>query len=182
VSFFEFVFSHHDTHQCQFAAEIYYFRPVRSGASTTTLCTHTIAAANSYSVIDVPCGCFLHPGRLHGDLYSSLWDPALSEPRKSISLIRYFVLRSFTGTVQQERKCFHCDHGKRFCQLCLRYRSSRSPAVSEPCLFSWKLLIFTKDCITTSRQMLSPQCSYSFLLNFLGMRIFVKVPAQLTKF
>jgi hypothetical protein len=30
--------------------------------------------------------------------------------------------------------------------------------------------------------MLSPQCSYSFLLNFLGMRIFVKVPAQLTKF
>jgi len=53
-------------------------------------------------------------------------------PVNQSTLFRCFILRSFTGAVQQERKCFHCDHGKRLCQLCLRYRSSCSPAVGEP--------------------------------------------------
>jgi hypothetical protein len=102
-------------------------------------------------------------------------------PVTQFTLIYCYILRYSTGSVQQERKCLHYNHGKRLCQLCLRYRSSCSPAVSEPCLFSWNLLIFAKDCTTISRPMLSSQCSYSFLLNFLGMRIVVKVPTNADK-
>jgi hypothetical protein len=57
---------------------------VRSRASITTLCAHIIAAANGFSVIDVPRGRFLCPGHLHGDVYSSPRTSALSESRKLI--------------------------------------------------------------------------------------------------
>jgi hypothetical protein len=84
VSLIEFIVSQH-THRRNFVAEIYYFKPVRSRTSMTTLCAHIIAAANGSSVIDVPRGHVVYPGHLHGDLYSSPRIPALSEPRKPLN-------------------------------------------------------------------------------------------------
>lgn len=78
-------FIHYDTHQCQSIAEIYYFKPVRSRTSMSTLCAlNIIVTANGFSVIDVPCSRILCPGRLHGDFYSSPRIPALPEPCKAI--------------------------------------------------------------------------------------------------
>jgi hypothetical protein len=53
-------------------------------------------------------------------------------PVSRFALVRRFIPRPFTGAVQQEGKCFRCNHGKRLRQLCLRYRSSCGSAVSEP--------------------------------------------------
>jgi hypothetical protein len=63
-----------------FAAEIYYFKPVRSGINMINIIPHIVAAANSSSIIDVPWCHLICCGFLHGDLYSSPRTPPLFEP------------------------------------------------------------------------------------------------------
>jgi len=143
VSFFEFVLSHHDIHSCQFPAEIYYFKPVGSRASIQlyvliSLPQQTVSVSLMFLVVvSYILGVFMETFiPCHGLL-------CYLNPVNQFALIHCFILRSFTGFIQQERKCFHCDHSKRLCQHCLRCRCSCSPAVSEP-YSSRELLIFTK--------------------------------------